>query len=58
VNGFLVVCLDSIDKRLLEHLDQDDGCTAPCFPRKATGVVHLLSVSAWVGRPLNACLKC
>ena len=30
------------------------GCTAPCFPRKATGVVHLLSMSTRVIRPLNA----
>ena len=33
VNDFLVVLPDSIDERLLEHLSQDDGCTAPCFPR-------------------------
>ena len=36
MNG-LVDRLDSIDKRLLVSRDQDDGCTAPCFPRKATG---------------------
>ena len=33
VNDFLVTYLDSIDERLLEHLSQDDGCTAPTLPR-------------------------
>jgi|GEM_PF-5168342 hypothetical protein len=54
------VHLDSIDKRLLvEHLDQDDEVHGPTLltPRKATEVVHLLSVSARVARPLNARLK-
>ena len=32
-------------------------CTAPRFPPKALGVVHLLSISARVIRPLNARLK-
>ena len=32
MNDFLVVLPDSIDERLLEHLSQDDGCTAPLFP--------------------------
>jgi len=48
VNDFLVLYLDSIDKRLLEHLDQDDEVHGPlAAPRKATGVVHHLSLSAW-----------
>jgi hypothetical protein len=38
VNDFLVLYLDSIDKRLLEHLDQDDEVHGPlAAPRKATG---------------------
>ncbi len=32
MNDFLVVHLDSIDKRLLEYFDQDDRCTAPWLP--------------------------
>jgi len=29
VNDFLVVCLDSIDERLLEYLHQDDEVHGP-----------------------------
>jgi hypothetical protein len=32
VNDILVVHLDSIDKRLLEHLDQDDEVHGPLLP--------------------------
>ncbi len=32
VNDFLVVYLDSIDKRLLEHLNQDDEVHGPLLP--------------------------
>jgi hypothetical protein len=34
-----------------------EGARPPTSPRKATEVVHLLSVSAQVARPLNARLK-
>ena len=33
VNGFLVVYLDSIEKRLLDDSTRMTGCTAPILPR-------------------------
>ena len=58
MNDFLVVYLGSIGERLLEHLDQDDEVHGlPASLAKRAGVVHLLSVSARVGRPLNARVK-
>jgi hypothetical protein len=32
VNDFLVVCLDSVDKRLLGYLNQDDEVHGPLLP--------------------------
>ena len=58
VNDYLVVYLDSIGERLLENLDQDDEVHGlPASLAKRAGVVHLLSVSAQVIRPLNPCMK-
>jgi hypothetical protein len=37
VSDFLVVYLDSIDERLLEHLDEDDKVHGPlALPRKGS----------------------
>jgi hypothetical protein len=38
VNDFLVVYLDSIDERLLEYLDEDDGVHGSLLPSKAAPV--------------------
>ena len=48
--------MDSIDKRLLENLDQDDGVHGPWASlARRPGVVCLLSVSG--AGPLNARVK-
>ena len=55
---FLLVYLDSIDKRLLEYFDQDDEVHGPpASLARRPGVVHHLSISTRAGRPLNACVK-
>ena len=54
MNEFLVGYLDAIDERLLEYFDQDDGVHGPLASlARRPGVVHLLSISTRVGRPLN-----
>jgi len=46
--------LASIEKRLLDDLTRMTGCTAPnASLARQPGVVHHLSISAWVIRPLN-----
>ena len=58
VNDFLFTYLDSIDEQLLEYLDDDDEVHGlPASLAKRAGIVHLLSVSARVGRPSNARLE-
>ena len=54
MNDLLVVLPDSIDERLLEGLNQDDGVHGPPVSlARRPGVVHLLSISTRVIRPLN-----
>jgi hypothetical protein len=43
-DGFLVVSLGSIDKRLLVNRDQDDGVHGPVFPCRRVAEVRIRGV--------------
>ena len=53
VNDFLVVYLDSIDKRLLDDSTRMTGCTAPLFPSLGDRG-SCTTITARVARPLDA----